>query len=143
MSGNDYQKSKVYQWEHNEIKDRSKVAIADAQVIVNHVWKSEGLMYPPTVVPIHVNTTKASGKANRTTIYLQPVVSTSVILHEIAHSMTMTVDGDCMWHNGWWLGVYVKLLDKYLKMPLIVSLYTLKRDGIDVNINAYPVFLDA
>jgi hypothetical protein len=134
MSGNDYQKSKVYRWERNEIHDQSRVAIADAQVIVNHVWQSEGLQYPPKVVPIHVNTTKAAGKADRMSIYL---------LHEIAHSMTMTISGDCMWHNGWWLGVYIKLLDKYLKMPLIVSLYTLKRDGIDVNVNAYPVFLDA
>jgi hypothetical protein len=139
----DYQKSKVYSWEHRELHDKSRVAIADAQTIVNYVWEQEGLKYPPKVVPIHTNTTRFAGHANRTTIALQPVVSTHTILHEIAHSMTMTIDNDGCGHGPWWLGLFCKLLDRYAKIPLIVSLYTLQRDKIDVNIHAYPVFLDA
>ena len=138
----DYQKSRVYAWEQTELHDLGLVPRERAQDLVNFIWTSEGLVYPPSVIDIHVNTKKWAGWANRCEIALQPMVSTKTIIHEVAHSMCATVDGDSNGHGPWWMGVYMKLLEKHMKIPLSVLMYTADRDGIDFNITAYPIFLD-
>lgn len=138
----DYQQNKVYAWEQKELKDLGKVPISLAQDLVNHIWTSEGLVYPPSVIPIHQNTKKWAGWATRCEIALQPMVSTLTIIHEVAHSMCATVEDDSNGHGPWWMGVYMKLLEKHMKIPLSILMYTANRDGLDFNITAYPIFLD-
>lgn len=143
----DFQKQKVYDWESKYIspKDKSEVDFNSVQDIVNYVWEQEGLKHPPKVEPIPKNTKNFCGKANRLTIFLHENATTPtwVILHEMAHSMTMThdyEDGDK--HRERFLGVYMQLLDRYLKIPLVVSMYTASQEGLRFDTTAKPVFLD-
>lgn len=139
----DYQVSKLYNWEQT-LPSGGMIEIENAQAIVNHVWTQEKLDYPPTVVLIDQRTTKWAGKASRMRIQLQPTVCMRVLLHEMSHSMTSSVDcmEGSMQHNEWFVGVYIKLLEKYLNVPMPLMLYTLNKHNVDFDIMAYPTFLD-
>jgi hypothetical protein len=139
----DYQQTKLYDWEQT-LPRGGMIKIDNAQAIVNHIWETEQLTFPPQVGLINQRTTRWAGKANRLKIYLQPTVSLRVIIHEMAHSMTADLDNErgSMMHGPWFVGVYVKLLAKYLNVPLPTMLYTLNKYGVDFDINAYPIFLD-
>lgn len=138
----DYQRQRVYNWQDRYLNDRSVVPIDQAQNLVNYLWAEFGLKYPPLVEPIHVNTKRWAGTANRNVICLQPTVATRTIVHEVAHSMTMTLDGDSCGHGPFFMGVYAKLLDHTRIMSIPEALYTCKLAGVDINIMAQPVFLD-
>ena len=51
MSGRDYQRSRVYEWEQRVIAphDGSAIPVAAAQAMVNAIWSETGLSYPPQV----------------------------------------------------------------------------------------------
>jgi hypothetical protein len=137
----DYQRQKVYDWQQT-VSDGGKVSLENAQDIINYIWKNEKLEYPPHVEPIDHRTTKWAGKADRMTIYLQPVVTMRTILHEIAHSMTTDIEDNSARHGPWFVGVYSKLIEKYLKVPMPLMLYQMKEHGVECNVMAYPIFLD-
>ena len=137
----DYQQSKLYSWQ-NTIPQGGVIKIENAQSIVDHIWAAEGLKYPPKVQPIHFNTTKWAGKADRMNIYLQSEVSMQTIIHEVAHSLTMDIDDNCAQHGPWFVGVYTKLIEKYLGVSMPVMLYTLNKYDVDTNVLAHPIFLD-
>lgn len=137
----DYQQNKLYTWEQT-LPNGAPVRINHAQAVVDHIWESEGLKHPPRVKPIHVNTTKWAGKADRMNVYLQPIVTTRTIIHEVAHSMTMDIDNNCAQHGPWFVGCYMKLIEKYIGVSLPLMLYTLDKYGVDTNIHAHPIFLD-
>lgn len=145
----DFQQSKVYQWE-NQFPDGGRVEFGHTQALVNHIWEQEGLKYPPKVEPIHHLTTRWAGKANRMNIYLPQYSTTKTIIHELAHSMTNNFhdEGDPNrrdqdhGHDAEFMGVYLKLLHKYMCIDLFRLIDTAGRAGIKFNINARPVFLD-
>lgn len=140
----DYQRSEVYrwEWEHIHPRDKSVVQIEQAQCVVNHIWNTAGLLYPPTVQSMSKNATRCLGRANRLLIQLREKVSTSVIIHEVAHSMTTTMDDHTAGHGKLFMGMYIKLLDKHNVMSLPQSMFLLNKHRIDFDINATPVFLD-
>lgn len=140
----DYQKQRLYDWQHKHIPDGGIVKIENAQAIVNHIWAEEGLKFPPQVDLIDCRTTKWAGKANRLKIYLQPQVTLRTVLHEMAHSMTADINDmrGTMQHGPWFVGVYAKLIAKYLNVSMPLMLYTLNKERVDIDINAYPIFLD-
>lgn len=138
---NDFQQNRVYAWE-STLPAGGLIKIENAQSIVNHVWAAEHLEYPPQVELIHHNVKKSAGMANRLSIWLQPTVTLKTILHEMAHSMTMELDGMGHQHNGWFVGVYAKLIEKYLDVSMPVMLYTASKFGVQLNAMAYPIFLD-
>ena len=138
----DYQASRVYRWERNHLPSGPDVRIEHAQALVDHIWENEGLKYPPRVEPIAANTTKYAGKANRFNIWLQPVVSTKTIIHEVAHSMTSDIYGNSAWHSSLFVGMYCRLLEKYMQVDRFHMLATLGMEGVDIDITASPIFLD-
>lgn len=138
----DYQQQRVYDWEAMTVPDGHMVQFNQAQSLVDYIWKSERLTHPPQVEPIHSNTTKSAGKADRFTVYLQPVVTLKCLIHELAHSMTSDIDGSSAMHGPLFVGVYAQLLERYLKVPMPVTLYTCKKHNVDIMIGAHPVFLD-
>ena len=137
----DFQQQRVYDWE-STLPTGGLIKIENAQSIINHVWAAERLEYPPQVELIHHNTTRWAGQANRLTIWLQPVVTLRTILHEMAHSMTMELDGMGHQHNSWFVGVYAKLVEKYLNVSMPVMLYTASKFNVQLDVMAYPIFLD-
>jgi hypothetical protein len=137
----DYQQKRVYAWQRS-IPSGGQIHIDQAQAVVNHIWEAEGLQYPPQVEPIHFNTTKWAGKANRLIIQLQDEVSLRTIIHEIAHSLTSNIEDESAAHGPWFVGVYAKLLEKYLHVPMPLMLFTMNQYGVDVDVMAHPIFLD-
>ncbi|MGI0023147.1 MAG: hypothetical protein ACRD9Q_09840, partial [Nitrososphaeraceae archaeon] len=93
---------------------------------------------------LHINNTKAIGKANRIGIWFfeNEVTPTWVILHELAHSMTSDINGNTNLHGKEFVGNYVRLVLKYLNVPLPVVLYSLDKFGIQYNFYAKPYILN-
>ena len=112
----DAQRQKVYDWENEYVigKDKSHVPFEQIQTIVNFVWGSEGLQHPPRVeeLPKQCRVVGATGSRLKLRVPLTGL-STTVILHELAHSMTSTHEGKSAHHGPRFVGVYMDLLTKY------------------------------
>jgi hypothetical protein len=134
----DTQKNKVYKWESITVapKDKTRVPFEQIQSIVDYVWKQEGLEYPPQVMQkLHKKTYSAS--ANRLHIKFGEKTYTWLILHEIAHSITSDCSGLSNMHGALFMGIYLKLLKKYLHLDLLESA---ERFGLQIKEDAEPVF---
>lgn len=95
MSGRDYQRCRVYQWEQRIVapRDATTIPLASAQAMVNAIWSDMGLSYPPRVESLPTRFSARLADANRLTIRLAPLVPSWCLLHEIAHAMTTNYDG--------------------------------------------------
>lgn len=140
----DFQQKKVYRWEDEVIfpKDQTIINVSQANEIVRYIWQQEGYEYPP-IVSID-NDMKHQGSATRMNILIRSnFFSTVLLLHELAHSMTYDVvieqsDG----HGPDYVGIYMQLLQKYMKMDLIYLMGSAASHGIRFNLFARPYFLD-
>jgi hypothetical protein len=144
VSGRDYQRSALYRWEEENLrpKDTTKVNILTAKAIVNHVWQSEGLKYPPLVEEFETRVKSKEGDSNRFRIRLQPQTSTWIVLHEIAHSLNSTIDSGGDRHGPNYLGIYMWLLTRYGGFDLPVLMYTARKAKLDFNLSARFAMLD-
>lgn len=133
------QANKVYQWEDKYIApfDKSQVEYKNIQSLINYVWENEGLKYPPQVNPLHKNNRKALAKGSRLDVYfsVDKKYPTWVILHELSHSLTMTVEHS-NGHQDDFVGVYMRLLSKYIDIPMTLLTYTASISGIKYNTQA-------
>jgi hypothetical protein len=143
----EYQKSKLYKWEDEVIRPRSPrtIKFEDAQTFVDGVWLCEGLLYPPKVQLMPVQATTIYARGCREYIEIRPVTPAWIIIHELAHTMTMEVytGGHEAAHGADYLGIYIKLLDKYCGIPLALSMYSLTQTKLKYNLAAQPVFVGA
>jgi hypothetical protein len=142
----DLQKSKVYAWE-NEIvrpRDPSQIPFTRAPALVMGVWLAAGLLYPPPVEALNPRNKKAWATGSRLAIRLRAdkPTPTWVILHEIAHAMTSTHDGDGDRHGPDFVGVYMQLLERHLCIPIPLLMFTAHKAGVKFNIAAKPRFID-
>lgn len=144
----DYQQRKVYNWENQYIhpRDKSRIPFEQVQGIVNWIWEQEGYKYPPEVRAMPRQNKTAVASANRLSILVRESVSTSVLLHELAHSMMESVDGRQGLRGGahgpLFMGMYIKLLNKYLKSDMVELLYTCRKHGVEFDLSATATFLD-
>jgi hypothetical protein len=110
----DYQRSAVYKWENHHVhpRDTGTVPFKQAQAIVDYVWARSGLMYPPKIRQLARNARSTLANANRLTINIPASgVSTALLLHEIAHSMTSDAATDRTHaHRPRFVGVFMNLL---------------------------------
>ena len=146
MSGpRDYQRSRVYRWESRivEPRDPTIIAFPAAQAMVNAIWSDMGIRYPPVVEGQSRRTSKTIASANRLSLFLPEKTPAWCLLHEIAHAMTTTVDGHSDGHGAVFIGVYVQLLTRYLRMDEAALLRSLQKAGIRVALDAHPVFVSA
>lgn len=145
MTARDAQRSRVYAWEDAEVapRDPGKVAFAAAQGMVDAIWAEQGLRYPPRAETLPPQARRCLGDATRLAIRLPPAFSSWVLLHEIAHAMSSTHDGGSDGHGALFMGLYAKLLTRYLRLPEAELLASLRAAGIAVDPGAKPLFLDA
>lgn len=141
----DYQRQKVYDWELTYVRNRSNqmVSSENAQSIVDYVWQDMGLIGPPIVKIFYPKTSRKLSKAahaeGREAIAIPPYgVSTYVILHEIAHCMTSTLEGNEELHGPDFVGMYVQLLAKYGNISMFELMYTLDIMKVDYNLAVKP-----
>jgi hypothetical protein len=137
----DYQKSKVYAWEDSVIAPLCKGAVPfdKAQAFVDGVWLAHGWSYPPLVSRMPKQATATVATGNRAEVRLPAVAPDWVILHELAHTLTSDHDGRSDLHGAEFVGVYIKLLERVLNIPTLMTMYTLKQAGVKFNLAANPL----
>jgi hypothetical protein len=135
----------VYAWEDRVVAphDRTQIPFPAAQDMVNAIWSEMGLRYPPRVEPLPAQARCRIADADRLTIRLAPLTPSWCLLHELAHAMTTTQDGHSDGHGPVFMGIYVQLLCRYLRLDEIELLQSLDRAPIQVRMRAKPVFVDA
>lgn len=142
----DYQRQRVYDWENLNVgpKDSSVIPFDQAQMMVNYIWEQEGLLYPPQVREMPKQNRKAEAKANRSDIWVKPEgIASWILIHEIAHSLTTdTFDLDSDRHGPAFVGVYMRLLEKYIRIPLPLLMFSAKQAKVHFNIQAKYSFVD-
>ncbi len=145
MSGpRDSQRGRVYAWENRIIAphDSTFVDYARAQSMVDAIWTETGLKYPPAVEPLPSQSSATLASATRLSIFLPTQIPSWCLLHEIAHAMTSDVDGSSDGHGPIFMGVYLKLIARYLRLDPDRLLESAEVNGITVASDVSPTFVD-
>ncbi len=119
------------------------VAFATAQGMVDAIWADLGLRYPPLVERLPHQARRTVASANRLALYLPAATPEWCLLHELAHAMSTHADGVSDGHGPVFVGLYVKLLVRYVRLDESDLLASLSKAGIEVVRNARAVFVDA
>jgi hypothetical protein len=110
--------------------------------MVNAIWSDMDLRYPPAVERLSRRATATIASANRLSLSLPGWTPAWCLLHEIAHAMSMTDDGRSDGHGPVFMGLYVRMLVRYLRLDEVSVLASLQDAGISIARDARPVFLD-
>jgi hypothetical protein len=111
--------------------------------MVDAIWSDMGLRYPPEVERLPSQATATMASATRLSLKLSTETPSWCLLHELAHAMSATHDGQSDGHGPTFVGLYVQLLVRYLRLDKAELLLSLQDDGISVLPDARPVFVDA
>jgi hypothetical protein len=140
----DHQRGRVYAWEERFVapRDSSSIAFAQAQGMVDAIWTDMDLRFPPQIMrlPRQARTTVAD--ATRLLIRLADTTSSWCLLHELAHAMSSTHEGESDGHGPRFMGLYAQMLIRYLRVPPDALGKSLHDAHIEVDMDATPVFLD-
>ena len=136
--------NRLYAWEDRAVapRDRSRVPFAQLQALVDHVWAAEGLRFPPRVRPLPKQARATVARATRLAVEAPPELPSWVLLHELAHAMTSTAEGDNDGHGPRFVGLYLRLLVRHARMPEEELARSLRAAGIAFDPEARPAFLD-
>ena len=85
--------------------------------MVAAIWAEMGLRFPPKVEPLPRQARSMVADANRLSIRLADTSPSWWLLHELAHAMTSTHDGRSDGHGPKFMGLYARLLTRYLRVP--------------------------
>ena len=140
----DRQRARVYAWEDREIAPRNPgtIGYAQAQPMVDAIWAELGLAHPPAVSRIPRQARRLLADASRLSIRLPAAIPSWCLLHEIAHALSSTHDGRTDGHGPIFMGLYLQLLVRYLRLPKAALLHSLAADRIAVDPDAVPSFAD-
>jgi hypothetical protein len=140
----DKQRSRLYAWENANVapRDTSQIPFAAAQGMVDAIWRELRLHYPPRVEPLPAQARSRLADANRLAIRLPALTPSWCLLHELAHSLTTTMDGHSNGHGPIFVGIYVQLLRQYLRLSEPEMLDSLAAASIEIVSNAQPTFID-
>ncbi|WP_159995935.1 hypothetical protein [Roseomonas sp. 18066] len=140
----DAQRQRVYAWEDRVIAPHGGglVAFAAAQPMVDALWAELGLRFPPKVEPLPPQARRRMADADRLRLRLPLECPPWVLLHELAHCLTSTAEGFSDGHGADFMGLYLQLLTRYLRLDRDTLLASLRAAGIAVNPEARPSFLD-
>jgi hypothetical protein len=122
--------------------DPTVLPFSTAQAVVDAIWSDMGLRYPPAVVPLSQKATATMARADRLSILLANQTPAWCVLHELAHAMTSHADGRSDGHGPLFMGIYVQLIVRYLRLDLQILINSLQDAGIEIARDARPVFVD-
>lgn len=122
--------------------DPTTLPFSAAQAVVEAIWSNMGLRYPPAVVPLSRRATATIACANRLSNWLAERTPSWCVLHELAHAMTSDADGHSDGHGPLFMGVYVRLIGRYLRLDPQFLIESLHEAGIEIVREACPVFVD-
>lgn len=140
----DRQRAKVYAWEDRVVAPHAPdlVPFAAAQAMVDAIWAEQGLRYPPLVEKLPRHASRKLAEANRLVLRLPEALPSWILLHELAHAMTTDHDGRSDGHGPRFMGLYLALLQRYLRLDTDALLPGLRAAGIRVERDAKPIFVD-
>lgn len=143
----DYQQKRVYAWEREAIAphDKGNIPFDQVQSIIDYIWTNEGWKYPPKVKLLSGHEKRGAwARGNRHGIWIRPTgLPTWVLLHELSHALTSSeVEGFCGRHGKTFVGVYLRLVSKYLNLSLPLLMAQAKLYNVRFDITAQPIFLD-
>jgi hypothetical protein len=135
---------RLYAWEDAVVapRDLSRVPFARLQALVDHVWAAEGLRYPPRVRPLPRQARRTVARATRLSIEAPAELPTWVLLHELAHALTSTADGEGDGHGPAFVGMYLRLLTRHARMDGAALARSLAEAGVAFDPDPRPAFLD-
>ena len=144
MTERDRQRSRVYAWEDTIVvpRDASLITYAAAQGMVDAIWSELGLRYPPRVEALPKQATTRMADGSRLALRLPAQTPSWCLLHELAHALTSTHDGHSEQHGPAFVGIYVQLLVRYLRLSKPWLLTTLERARVQVDMHAQPLFMN-
>jgi hypothetical protein len=116
--------------------DRNPISLSGVKPIVSYVWNNEGLKYPPTIEKLTRG--KNLGEGCRYVVRFRDPTYTWIVLHELAHSMTSTINDMSNYHGAFFVGMYMRLLNKYLKIPLDRLIYEANRYRLKYELDVKP-----
>jgi hypothetical protein len=122
--------------------DPTILSFPDAQAVVDAIWSDMGLRYPPAVGRLSPQASATIARADRLSILLADRTPSWCVLHELAHAMTSHADGRSDGHGPLFVGVYVRLIERYLRLDPQMLIDSLRDAGIEIARDARPVFLD-
>jgi hypothetical protein len=100
------------------------------------------LRYPPAVVPLPRQACRTIGRADRLSVALGEQIPSWCLLHELAHAMTSHAGGWSDGHGPIFMGVYFRLLVRYLRLDPKLLSASLREAGIVFVRDARPMFVD-
>ena len=114
----DQQRRRVYAWEEAAVAphDRTEITREVAEGMIAALWAELGLHYPPKVRPLPTQARGLFGRADRLTIELAPRFPAWVLLHELAHALTSSLEGVSDGHGPRFMAAYIHLLARFLRL---------------------------
>lgn len=97
-------------------RGEGEIPRAAAEGMVVALWAELGLRHPPRVRPLPPQTRRLLGRADRLTIELPARCPAWVLLHELAHAATSTLEGGSDGHGPRFMAAYLHLLTRYLRL---------------------------
>jgi hypothetical protein len=145
VRGRDHQQARVYAWEGEAVVPRGQAPLpfAAAQGMVDAIWAEIGLSWPPKVERLPRQARRLLGSGSRLALRLPDPVPAYLLLHELAHALSSTADDESDGHGPRFVGLYLQLLTRYLRLPEDALLRSLQAHGIAVDRAAKPAFVDA
>lgn len=139
----DRQRARVYAWEDANVAkaDTSVVPFSLAQGMVDAIWSESGLLYPPKVERLPRQSRRLQADGSRMRLRLPDVIPSWLLLHELAHALSSAVDGASDGHGADFMGLYVQLLSRYLRLPAAGLIRSATDAGITVHPEARARFL--
>ncbi|MGI4798668.1 MAG: hypothetical protein ACRYF2_24810 [Janthinobacterium lividum] len=140
----DRQRSRVYAWEDIvvTVADTSVIPFSLAQGMVDAIWSELGLRFPPKVERLPRQSRRLQADGSRLRLRLPDRVPSWLLLHEVAHALSSTADGTSDGHGSAFMGLYIRLLTLYLRMPAATLIGSATEAGIVVDTEARPFFAD-
>jgi hypothetical protein len=123
-------------------RDPTTLPFPAAQAMVDAIWSDMGLRYPPAVAPLSRQATATIARADRLSILLGDQTASWCVLHELAHAMTSHADGRSDGHGPLFMGVYLQLIVRYLRLDQRMLIDSLHDARIEITRDAQPVFID-
>jgi hypothetical protein len=124
------------------LRDPTTLPFSAAQAAIDAIWSDMGLRYPPAVASLPRQSRLTIARADRLSILLADLTPSWCLLHELAHAMTSHADGRSDGHGPLFMGIYVQLLARYLRLDRLMLINSLRDAKIEILCDARPVFVD-
>ena len=140
----DRQRARVYAWEDAIVapSHTSVVPFALAQGMVDAIWSELDLRYPPKVERLPRQARRLQADGSRLRLRLPETIPSWLLLHEVAHALSSTEDGASDGHGPIFMGLYVQLLTRYLRLSAPTLIQSAADAGIAIDPHARPLFVD-